>query len=71
MKPNNVITLKIKREISDFPHYQEVIPLETFALIKSTSIPKIVRTMSKWERSTGTQQVHGSKSVVRLSLRSA
>ena len=45
-KPNNVTTLKIKREISDFPHYQEVIPLETFALIKSTSVPKIVRTIS-------------------------
>ena len=45
-KPNNVITLKIKREISDFPHYQEVIPLETFALIKSTSVSKIVRTIS-------------------------
>lgn len=45
-KPNSVITLKIKREISDFPHYQEVIPLETFALIKSTSVPKIVRTIS-------------------------
>ena len=43
-KPNNVITLK--REILDFPHYQEVIPLETFALIKSTSVPKIVRIIS-------------------------
>ena len=45
-KPNNVITLKIKREISDIPHYQEVIPLETFALIKSTSGLMIVRTRS-------------------------
>ena len=49
----SMIILKIMR-ISIFDLNQEVIPLDAYALRKSTIVPKIIRVMPSWERSLRT-----------------